>query len=50
MKKFKVRSKTDARRKYVVTRKPSGRGFSWMCSCPHWIFRRARCKHIESVA
>lgn len=31
---------------YVVSLDKTG---SWGCSCPHWKFRRAPCKHILSV-
>ncbi len=50
-----VTSATDARRRYIVTRRTSGR---WLCSCKRWIFgvkqpdgsrRRENCKHIRAI-
>ena len=31
---------------YTVALRHTG---EWQCSCPHWIYRRAQCKHIEAV-
>lgn len=45
---YTVNSASDARRHYVVTH--DGNSRRWLCSCPAWIFRRIRCKHIKTVA
>lgn len=47
-----VNSHTDAEKEYVVSRADDGE--TWGCSCPAWVFRRARlrdgiCKHIREV-
>jgi len=34
-------------REYVVSLADDGE--TWGCSCPHWKFRRAECKHIREV-
>jgi hypothetical protein len=41
-----VESRTVTGRRYVVARSAAG---AWGCSCPRWIFHRARCWHIERV-
>jgi hypothetical protein len=55
VRKFVVNSATDARRRYVITRRTASK---WQCSCPRWIFgvkqadgtrRRENCKHILMV-
>ena len=43
---FAVSSQTIEGREYVVARDQAG---EWGCSCPHWIYRRGQCKHIQTV-
>lgn len=45
VKKYKVKSFTS-NVEYVVSVNEKGQ---WACSCPHWKFRRAQCKHINYV-
>lgn len=42
---FTVNSASDARKHYIVQKA----GKQWQCSCKHWIFSRAKCKHIKAV-
>jgi hypothetical protein len=44
---WRVRSHSDRRKRYTVTRR--GRGFA--CSCPRWTFNVPRpvCGHIKDV-
>ena len=44
--KWKVQSHSNPDKIYTVAKRREG---GWECSCPHWIFRRALCKHIEEV-
>jgi hypothetical protein len=39
-----VPSHSDPYKRYTVTFYEDG---TWACSCPHWIYRRAYCKHIR---
>ena len=41
-----VKSQTTDR-EYTVSLADDGE--TWGCSCPHWKFRRAKCKHIQEV-
>lgn len=41
-----VRSSSDARRKYKVTRYKKG---IWACSCMGWKMRHTDCKHIKML-
>lgn len=47
---WEVESMSEAGKTYNVGQKTDG---SWGCSCPRWIFSKARprtdCKHIEKV-
>jgi len=45
---IKVRSSSDARRKYVVTKYPHNK---WKCSCKGWTLHSPRrdCRHIKHV-
>jgi hypothetical protein len=45
--KWSVQSEVDPTKYYTVSRAEDG---SFGCSCPAWIFRKTRCKHIEGVA
>lgn len=48
--KFKIRS---GEKIYTVSRAIHGRMSptgEWGCSCPGWIFNRAICKHIDTIA
>ena len=44
---FTIRSFTDPKKSYVVTKK----GATFRCSCPRWIFSKHKtdCKHIEQI-
>ena len=44
---FTIRSFTDPKKSYVVTKK----GAAFRCSCPRWIFSKHKtdCKHIEQI-
>lgn len=46
VKKWEVFSFTDPNRKYIVSLYADG---TWACSCPHHIYRKAICKHINFV-
>jgi len=41
---WQVASLSDPYKRYTVTLYEDG---TWACSCPHWIYRRAYCKHIR---
>jgi hypothetical protein len=50
----KIRSKTDARKKYVVVFRRGAKKWPWTCNCLHWINRHGRddrfeCKHIDEA-
>ena len=41
-----VQSYSDPLKQYKVSQRADG---AYACSCPHWIYRRAQCKHIQEV-
>lgn len=41
---YVVKSETKKGKKYTVRLMPHG---EWYCSCPHNVFTRKQCKHIE---
>ena len=43
---WEVPSDTDSDKVYKVSLKHNG---TYVCSCPHNIFRKVRCRHIEHV-
>lgn len=42
---WSVRSETQPDKTYTVTKD----GDAYSCSCPHWVYRRQKCKHIFAV-
>ena len=43
-KQWTIQSSSDVNKVYTVTLKADG---SWMCTCPHFTFRKKLCKHIS---
>ncbi len=43
-KQWAISSYTDPHKQYKVT---LYKNRSWACSCPHWVYRKATCKHIR---
>lgn len=46
---YKVRSESDPHKWYQVVLERWGRGYKAKCSCPDYIYRRRRCKHIREA-
>ena len=44
IKQWAISSYTNPHNQYTVT---LYKDMSWACSCPHWVYRRATCKHIR---
>lgn len=47
VRRWRVASRTVPGRAYTVAVDRAGR---WGCSCPGWIYHRARCGHIAATA
>jgi len=43
-KQWAISSYTNPHKQYTVT---LYKNMSWACSCPHWVYRKAICKHIR---
>jgi hypothetical protein len=45
-----VQSRTDKRKRHVVTARKHGERLRFACSCDDFLFRRHMCDHIIAIA